>query len=302
MASPYPYIIQGSNIVVVIDNKTHTVSKTHVTYDRIKEAIKNHDWETVKSEIEPKAAIVKYGKGNISISENVLYWKGEVFNNALSKRLLDMLQEGFPIDPMINFMDNLMLNPSKTAINELYGFLEVCSLPITPDGYFLAYKKVNANYTDCHTGTIDNSVGKTVSMERSEVDSDRNSTCSRGLHFCSLDYLKAFSGERTVILKINPKDVVSIPSDHNDSKGRTCSYQVIGELTVDPKEAFTKPVQITAVGSELEDDDYDSYYVDDDDDFASTPVNQEYDKKGKPLSMTKNAIRKRAARAAKKLS
>ncbi len=33
-----------------------------------------------------------------------------------------------------------------------------------------------------------------------------------------------------MILKVNPKDVVSIPSDYDNAKGRTCRYEVIGEL------------------------------------------------------------------------
>ena len=46
-----------------------------------------------------------------------------------------------------------------------------------------------------------------------------------------------------MILKINPRDVVSIPADYGDTKGRCCRYQVIGELGVDPADAFTDLVQ-----------------------------------------------------------
>ena len=161
-------------------------------------------------------------------------------------RLIQMYQEGFSIEPMINFMENLMQNPSKRAVTELYGFLEKGALPITPDGSFLAYKKVREDYKDCHTGSMDNSVGQIVEMERNQVDDDKDRTCSTGLHFCSQSYLNHFGGDRTVILKINPRDVVSIPSDYNDAKGRACRYEVIGELGVKPEDAFTEIVQETA--------------------------------------------------------
>jgi hypothetical protein len=161
-----------------------------------------------------------------------------------------MLQDGFPIEPLVNFMENLMTNPSKRAVTELYGFLEKNSLPITPDGYFLAYKKVRQNYFDCHTGTMDNSVGKVVEMERNEVNDNKDQTCSTGLHFCSQEYLPHFGGgdSRVVIVKINPRDVVSIPSDYNNAKGRACRYEVIGEVGVNPddKVEFDKPVQHNA--------------------------------------------------------
>ena len=243
----YPYMIQGSNIVVVIDNKPHTISKTHITYGKVLAAIKANDWDTVKEVIDPKQVVLEYGQGNVSVPGEKLMWKGVELHNSLSRRVIQMLQDGFPIEPMVAFMDNLYANPSYRAVNELYGFLEKNSLPITPDGCFLAYKKVRNDYLDVHSGTMDNSVGKEVAMERNQVDDDKDRTCSSGLHFCSRDYLNHFGGDRIVIVKINPRDVVSIPSDYNDSKGRACKYEVVDEIDKDKAdEAFAKVVQAEA--------------------------------------------------------
>jgi len=213
-------------------------------------------------------------------------------NTGLAVRMITMLQEGFPIEPMVLFMENLMQNTSRRSVTELYGFLEKCNLPITPDGCFLAYKKVRDDYKDCHSGTMNNSVGQVVEMERNTVDDDKDRTCSSGLHFCSQSYLAHFGGERTVIVKINPRDVVSIPSDYNDAKGRACRYEVIGELDVAPEEAFTKPVQTNANGT--------APYVSAKDIATAVATTQDYDRFGNALSMTKDAIRKRQARAAVK--
>lgn len=254
----YPFLIQGNNIVVVIDNKPHTINKTHITYQRVVDAIKAGDWDTVKDVIEPKKVVLDYGQGNVAVQGDKLFWKGEEMHNALSNRMIQMLQDGFPIEPMIQFMENLMQNPSKRAVTELYGFLEKNSLPITPDGHFLAYKKVKGDYKDCYTGTMDNSVGSVVEMERNRVDDDQNRTCSTGLHFCSRDYLNHFGGDRVVIVKINPRDVVSIPNDYNDSKGRACRYEVVDEIDKEKAdEAFAKSVQATAAptASVLSEDD-----------------------------------------------
>lgn len=239
----YPYIIQGSNIVVVIDNESHTINNEHPYYENIKQAIKTKDWATVKNLVDVKEVIVNFSGGNVSVKNSELYWKGNLMHNALSKRIIQMLKDGFEVTPMVNFMHNLMENPSKRAVDELYGFLEANMLPITPDGYFLAYKKVRDDYKDCHSGTIDNSVGQYVSMPRNEVDDDRTRTCSHGLHFCSEGYLKHFGGSRIMILKINPRDCVSFPADYNNTKGRCCAYEVIGEMKGDAKEAFTSVVQ-----------------------------------------------------------
>jgi hypothetical protein len=70
------------------------------------------------------------------------------------------------------------------------------------------------------------------------------------LHFCSQEYLPHFGGSdsRVVIVKINPRDVVSIPTDYNNAKGRACRYEVIGEVGANPDDAteFDKPVQRNA--------------------------------------------------------
>lgn len=271
----YPYIIQGSNITVVIDNKPYTVNKSHIAFQKIVDAIKENNWETVKDIIEPKLVILNYGSGNISIQGDTLFWKGIELHNSLTTRIISMMQEGFPVEPMVKFMENLLENPSFRAINELYGFLEKNTLPITSDGFFLAYKRVNDSYLDVHSSSVLNKPayaftkeehnmlpitagrkkevtvnivdGQTViEMPRFMVNDDKNQTCSEGLHFCSQEYLNSFGGSRIVILKINPKDVVSIPTDYNNSKGRTSKYIVLGELGVNPEDAFTATVQENA--------------------------------------------------------
>lgn len=239
----YPYIIQGSNIVVVVDNVSHTINTEHPYYEKIKEAIKTGDWQTVKNYIDVKDVIVNYSGGNVSVKNSELYWKGNPIHNSLAKRIIKMLKDGFDVTPMVNFMHNLMENPSKRSVNELYEFLEANMLPITPDGHFLAYKKVRDDYMDVYSGTISNKVGQVVSMPRNEVDDDRDRTCSSGLHFCSEGYLKSFGGDRIMILKINPRDCVSFPQDYNNTKGRCCQYEVIGEMKGESSEAFTSVVQ-----------------------------------------------------------
>lgn len=244
----YPYLIQGDNIVIVIDNETHTISRSHVAYSKVREAIKAQDWVTVAEQINPVKAVIEFGMGKVAVKGDTLYWDDEVLDNSLSKRLIQMLQDGFTVEPLVLFMENIMENPSARAVNELYGFLERNNLPITPDGHFLAFKMVRQDYTDCHRGTMDNSVGQVLSMPRNKVDDEKTKTCSYGLHFCSKEYIgKVFGKDKPVmILKINPRDVVSIPTDYNFSKGRACGYEIVGELGVSAADAFDKAVMTDA--------------------------------------------------------
>lgn len=268
MSKRVPYLIQGKNIILVIDGESHTISKdTHIAYAKIVEALKNEDWDALRDLVTPVRAITSFGKGYVSIKDGKVFWKGKEFHNALATRMIEMLSDGFPVDPMVRFMENLMQNPSKRSVDQLYGFLEKNKLPITEDGHFLAFKRVRKDYLDIHSGTIDNSVGQIVEMERNEVNDNPDQTCSQGLHFCSESYLGHFGSadEPVMILKINPADVVSIPSDYNGSKGRCCRYEVVGEVEGRAEDAFTSVVSddfnddvdpVAVWGENLEDDDF----------------------------------------------
>jgi hypothetical protein len=226
-------LFNNQGIVVVMNGRHYTAQKgSHPNYDVIFEAIKAEDWNALPDLLDVATSVAKYTDGLVSIQDGVLYYNGSEMHSALTTRILQMFQEGLPIKHMTAFLRNLMDNPSKTAVDELYLFLEACSLPITEDGCFLAYKKVRNNYKDIHSGKFDNSVGAKPEMKRNEVDDNRNNTCSRGLHFCSIEYLPYFSSasnDRVMIVKINPANVVSIPSDYNNSKGRAWTYEVIAE-------------------------------------------------------------------------
>lgn len=239
-------LMTENGITVVYDNKDHSVDKSHPRYKDIVAAYREKRFDDMKALIDNGTTVQTFGEGKLTVEKGVVKYGERVLGRALTKRILAMIEEGFDVDPMVKFLDNLDQNPSARAVNELYAFLEGCNLPITDDGYFLAYKRVNWDFKDFHTGKIDNSVGQKPAMKRNEVDDDKQNTCSFGLHFCSLPYLKEFhKGQgHIVIVKINPKDVVSIPVDYNFTKGRTCEYEVIGIHTSEDEEAFKKSVEI----------------------------------------------------------
>ena len=239
----YPYLITGNAVVVVINNKQHTLSKGNIGFDALIDAIKEGRWEDVPALASPVTAVRKFSNGLVDVVDGQLTYAGGAIHSVLAQKIVDMFEQGFDIRPLTNFMKNLFSNPSKRAVDELYGFLEAGNMPITKDGHFLAYKKVSEDYKDMYSDTIDNSVGKVVAMVRNEVDDNKDNTCSVGLHFCSFDYLKSFGGTRIMILKINPADVVSIPSDYQQTtsfgtggtKGRCCRYEVIGEVPTEER-------------------------------------------------------------------
>ena len=113
----------------------------------------------------------------------------------------------------------------------LFKFLQHNGHPLTEDGCFIAYRSVKENFKDHHTGSIDNSPGKFVEMDRSTVDDNPDNTCSSGLHVASYDYASGFGydNKKLVEVKVNPKDVVAVPRDYDGTKMRVCRFQVIRE-------------------------------------------------------------------------
>ncbi len=215
---------------IYINSRVFTINPRHKNYAEVEKALKEQRFDDIEALVDITTKVRAFTKKSISIKDGILYFKKEPINNSLTSKIIEMTNCGAEATPLILFMHNLMDNPAEFARQELYSWLETNRMPITPDGCFLAFKNVSKNFRDVYTGKIDNSVGKVVEMKREEVDPNRNNTCSRGLHFCAKEYLGAFSGERTLLLKINPRDVVSIPSDYNNQKGRCCRYEVVQEL------------------------------------------------------------------------
>ena len=179
-------------------------------------------------------ATVAMNMGHITVEFGVIKYAGEPIHNSLTDRILSMMDDGDDATPLLKFLNNVQANPSAVAREELFSFLEGNQLPITKEGTFLAYKRVNDRLHDIYTNTMDNSPGKVVQMDRTKVDPDRHNTCSAGLHFASLEYARDCygwgEGNRMVVVEINPADVVAIPIDYNRQKGRTWKYRVIGEV------------------------------------------------------------------------
>lgn len=228
------YILTKNSLTIMDDGQVNTVDSSHNKWDRILQLVKNKEWDEVMAIVQVRDRIAEFisTHNNITIHNDEVYFNREPLHNVICDRLVGMYYEGFDIEPMLNFLSNMMQNPSYTAIDGLYRFLENNKLPITSDGCFLAYKRIRRDWTDCHSGKLDNSVGKTVSMPRNQVEDNPDKSCSKGLHVCSLDYLISFRGERLIACKINPKDVVSVPKDYGDSKMRVCEYVVVSSLSM----------------------------------------------------------------------
>lgn len=234
----YPFNLLKNAVIIFIKGQPHTVDSSHPNYGYVLDAIKKKEWDGIEELVSIPKAIVKASQGLVAVLDGVVTYKGRPVKSHLASRIIELLGQGFDISPWTKFMDKLHSNPDSYSVEQLYPFLERAKLPITPDGDFLAYKYVNSDYLDCHTHTMDNSPGKVVELPREQCDNNPNNHCSAGLHFCAKEYLPhtgsgVVHGQRIVIVKVNPRDVVSVPNDHNFQKARACRYVVVGELGED---------------------------------------------------------------------
>jgi len=186
---------------------------------------------------------------------------GEELPESLADKVRDIHEEGLPLSLFEKFWENLQLNPSSSSVRELYEFLSYKELPLTEDGCFLAYKGLDSDFWSISgnketkvisgevnsSGNIFNGVGEKIEVRRWDVDDNRDNHCSFGLHVGSLDYARGFSQGTVVVVKINPKDVVSVPNDCNCQKCRVSAYEVVSifeqEITAPVVDADNNPIE-----------------------------------------------------------
>ena len=256
-----PFICVDGNLTLVLNNKSYQVLPDHINYKMIRDSLPTASEEEMLELVDIEKAVASFSDGLVEVKNGQVFYEGEEVHGSISKRILQFMSEGLPFQPLVNFLENLMANPSMQSQKELYDFLEHENLPITEDGYFLAYKAVRSDFKDKYRGVFDNSVGQVCTMQRAKVDDDRARGCSDGLHAGALNYVAGYgsvdNGDRIVIVKINPQDVVSVPSDCNCEKLRTCRYEVVGEYEGE----LLKPLY----SSTFSQDDYDDEEDDEDD-------------------------------------
>lgn len=232
-------------ITIVIAGRAYSVSAHQPGFDRVSHAAKNgmdpvHILGIIQENANAVQQIVRQSlarqnlSGRLTYDEGVLYYDGKPLFNYAATSLVKFLQLGHDARALSAFIDKQQQNPDPTVHNELYKFLEHGKIPLTEDGDFLVYKAVRSDYTDIHSGRFDNRIGKKPRLkEREMVDPDRHNTCSRGLHVCSFGYLPHFSHAdgHVMVCKVDPRDVVAIPADYNNTKMRVVGYEVVAEVT-----------------------------------------------------------------------
>jgi len=68
--------------------------------------------------ITPPFPIVEFGAGLVTVKDGVVLYKDMPTHNAVTSRILQFVDEGLSVGPMLRFLERLMLNPSFRAVKE----------------------------------------------------------------------------------------------------------------------------------------------------------------------------------------
>lgn len=255
----FPYHITNSTLTVFIDGRAaKSIPRTSEgIYQAVIEALNNPETTLVEmlSLLNPQtAAVALLSKvEGIELRDGKVFFGGEEVHTELARRITEVVKAGLDPEPWIKFATKVYENPFREGRAELYTWLERGNMPITVEGDFLAYKRVRADYMDCHSGTVSYKIGETALMKGERPEHTTRELCGTGLHFCSYDYLRSFSGERTLLVQINPADVISVPRSETH-KGRCSKMLVVDELEdgylIEPAKRDFAPVVQTVTVSE----------------------------------------------------
>lgn len=246
------YLVTADNVTISQNGRTHIVGRQYAQFQSIIDALKSQDFDTAFDLADRATALTKQSNGVFEVKNGVVYRNGLPIHNVVTERIIKFQEDGLPFEPLVKFLENLLQNPSERSVSDLYKFLENKFLPITEDGCFLAYKAVQPDYLSITsgstkvrvsedggktfrtvTGRVPNNVGNIVEVNRDQVDDNAERTCSFGLHAGALEYAESFGGanSKKVVVKINPRDAVSVPIDHDAQKLRASRYEVIADLS-----------------------------------------------------------------------
>lgn len=202
-------------------------------------------------------------QGRMTLQDNKLFVDGDPMDPALEGHILRMVREDGSLKGDRNwrsfakFVENLYSNMNEHVRQQLFGWLSYENtygrgFTITADGCFIGYKGCAGTAEEPVSrhrgpavvdgvpmnGAIPNKPGSIIELARSQVQFDPAVGCASGLHVGTYAYASGWARGVLVTVKVNPRDVVSVPTECEAQKIRTCRYEVL-EVTEQKYEGTT---------------------------------------------------------------
>lgn len=269
----------GSNITVFSNGQMFAATDVHPNWDAIVRGAMANDENVIELFDVGQTAQARFERlsDRVTVKNGIVYLDNEPVHNALTEQVVRFIRQGVEdFQPLINFFEKIESNPNDHSREQLFEWLNVHEFTILPNGNFVGYKGVAVNNDEYfsishgtaisngveYTGAIPNPLGAIVEMPRGEVQHDPSVGCHRGLHVGTWDYASSFARGAVLKVEVNPRDVVSVPTDCGFAKLRTCRYTVLEAIDAPVSDALDWDYEDDAKPWEDEEEDLYSYKID----------------------------------------
>lgn len=230
--------------VILPGHQPLAVNSTHANFQKIVEHASDDNLEVDPNWFSAEKTIIdKFSRlsEQVTVANGKVFFDGDEIESALTKQIIRFLEEGQDDwEPLVKFFEKVQSNPNEHSRAQLYVWLDRHDITITTEGDFIGYKGVRSDRGSVHSGPgivdgvpqsghLPNHDGSLIEIARSDVHHDPSVGCSTGLHVGTHAYASSF-GHTLLEVHVNPRDVVSVPTDCDAQKVRTCRYRVIQEI------------------------------------------------------------------------
>lgn len=240
-------------LTVFGEGRAYVATNTHPYWYEIKRLAVVEGDPSVVDLIDPVRKVAKEFQRlgeQVTYTNGVLYFDGDPVNNAIAKKIIEFVEAGVEDwKPLVLFMQKVFANPNEHSREQLFEWMTRHRFAINEEGDILGYKSVQSTTQDGftyesitagddtvtvdgkeYTGNVPQNVGSVVEMSRSAVEFDPSNGCSNGLHVANFRYASTWTwadGRTVLLVAMNPRDVVSVPTESNFEKVRCCRYRVV---------------------------------------------------------------------------
>lgn len=195
-------------------------------------------------------------------NDDRVYFDGDRLPEVIENIIIRSLNEknGGHVS-VVNFIEKVYSNVSDHVREHLFNWLMQEDFSITTNGDIVAYKGLNRDFGSISrgpaivdgvpvNGSVPNLPGSVIEIKRSDVVDNPRVGCAFGLHAGTYGYASDFARGALVEVHINPRDVVSVPTDCSSQKMRVSRYRVVQEITG----KYNQSIVASHADDELDDD------------------------------------------------
>lgn len=238
----------GEVITVFANGEMVSATDTHPNWAGIRAGVEADDPNVVTLFDIGATAQIRFERlsDRVTVKSGKVFFDNQPTHNALTEQVVRFIEAGQEdFGPLVAFFEKVQTNENEHSREQLYDWLNVHDFTILANGNFVGYKGVRSIATTDgvvyqsishgtaisdgveYTGAIPNPIGSFVEMPRDAVQHDPSQGCHTGLHVGTWDYASGFAQGAVLKVEVNPRDVVSVPTDCGHQKLRTCRYHVL---------------------------------------------------------------------------